>query len=120
MSVYLSCSSCLIHILNRIKKETIYSFKINGDIIYLITCDYCSKSDFSNGNTIRIAYAKNNIVFELDFHINCFDIFSKLNQLQFCNNCLHFYSCSTSSSTSSSTCENICGKCVYGNRNDDV
>ena len=85
-----SCDYCSRkQIFERKKKE-----RVEGE--YFISCDYCSRSvtlcDFINGNPIEINYAKYNIVFELKFHNYCFDIFSKVNQLVFCDKCLNYSS----------------------------
>lgn len=92
-----SCDYCSRkQIFERKKKEFITPFKMEGECF--ISCDYCSRCmtlcDFIDDNPIEINYVKYNIVFELKFHNYCFDIFSKVNQLVFCDKCLNYSSSS--------------------------
>lgn len=82
----MSSSECSLHISKKIKKrsETIYY------------CDYCGKGSFtryhSNLFPVSIQYFRNNIVFQLDFHQSCFELFYNLNKLAFCSLCSNYYS----------------------------
>lgn len=107
MTDFNKCYLCLTNICVIKNKEIIKPFKLKDKIIYFISCDYCQNSatlsEFQNGNTIRIQYVKNNILFELDFHKNCFEHFKTLNIVEFCNFCKYYYSHSPSSPSLSST-----------------
>jgi len=79
----MSHNECTNHIYEKIKKKT--------PIYY---CDYCVKGSLTRCQTfpISIQYFKNNIVFHLDFHDSCFELFSIANHLKFCTNCSKYYS----------------------------
>jgi hypothetical protein len=81
----MSHNECSNHICNKIKK------KEESPSYY---CDYCGKGSFTRHQTfpISIQYFRNNILFHLDFHNSCFELFSIANYLKFCNECSTYYS----------------------------
>lgn len=77
--------NCNIHIYNQVKEKQ-----------HIYYCDYCGKGSFtrynSNSFPISIQYFKTNIVFQLNFHQTCFELFYNVNHLKFCKLCSNYYS----------------------------